>query len=303
MLNVNIKKTILFSDYKAEFFLLIATILWGGTFPVIKHGLEWLDPFLLIFLRFFIAFMILSFLVLMGWIKIKKNLLNLSIIFKSLVLGAIGFFSYFTQTYGLLYTTPHRSAFITQLLIIFVYIFQFILLKKMITRYQWLSLGLILLGSYILFFGFRLEDPLFTKTFKGDFYTFLCAIGFAIYIILVDFIKQDEFFLVLLYHFFFIFIFSSFFLFVYPVELQINSNVVFSVGYLSILATLLTSMILFYYQPQTTPVRASIIYALEPVFASIFAIIFLSVNFTMQEFIGSLTIFLGSLIGEMLRSK
>ena len=303
MLNVNIKKTILFSDYKAEFFLLIATILWGGTFPVIKYGLEWIDPFLLIFLRFFIAFMILSFFILMGWIKIKKNILNDSIIFKSLALGLIGFFSYFTQTYGLLYTTPHRSAFITQLLIIFVYIFQFILLKKMITKYQWFSLGMILFGSYILFFGFRLEDLFFTKTFKGDFYTFLCAIGFAIYIIIVDFIKQEEFFLVLFYHFFFISIFSLFFLFVYPVEFQLNFNILFSIGYLSILATLVTSMILFYYQPQTTPVRASIIYALEPVFASIFAILFLKINFTVQELIGVSIIFIGSLIGEMIRTK
>ncbi len=302
MLNVNIKKTILFSDYKAEFFLLVATILWGGTFPVIKYGLEWMDPFLLIFLRFFIAFMILSFFILVGWIKTKKNL-NLSILVKSLLLGLIGFFSYFTQTYGLLFTTPHRSAFITQLLIIFVYIFQFIFLKKMITKYQWFSLGMILLGSYILFFGFRLEDLFFTKTFKGDFYTFLCAIGFAIYIIIVDFIKQEEFFLVLFYHFFFISIFSSFFLFVYPVEFQLNFNILFSIGYLSILATLVASMILFYYQPQTTPVRASIIYALEPVFASIFAILFLKINFTVQEFIGISIIFIGSLIGEMLRTK
>ncbi|GIX42465.1 MAG: hypothetical protein KatS3mg129_2198 [Leptospiraceae bacterium] len=140
MLNVNIKKTILFSDYKAEFFLLFATILWGSTFPVIHYGLQWIHPFMLIFLRFFIAFIVLSILILVNIISINYNIFTWNTFKKSLFLGLIGFVSYYTQTYGLLYTTPHRSAFITQLLIVFVYLFQYLFLKKTITIKQWFSL-------------------------------------------------------------------------------------------------------------------------------------------------------------------
>jgi drug/metabolite transporter (DMT)-like permease len=300
MLNVNIKKTILFSHYKAEFFLFLATILWGGTFPVIKVGLEWIDPYFLIFLRFLIAFLILNIVLIIKRNILKTYLLKYRILINGMILGLIGFFSYLTQTYGLQYTTPSRSAFITQTLIIFVYLFQFIFLKKVVLRNQWLSLIIIILGSYILFFGFRFNDIFSSNTLKGDIYTLFCAIGFALYIVLIDQIKKDELLSIIYIHFLVIVILSFIWIYNYSITLM-NLNLI-SIGaifYLSIPATLITTLILFYFQPKVTPVKASIIYALEPVFATIFSILFLKSIYTLQDFLGSSLIFLGSIIGEI----
>lgn len=301
MLNVNIKNTILFSNYKAEFFLLLSTILWGSTFPIIKIGLHWFDPFILIFLRFFIALFMMTLLFIFDIIPLR-GLWNRSILIKGLALGFIGFLSYLSQTLGLQYTTPPRSAFITQMLIIFVYLFQFIFLRKAILTIQWLSLILILLGSYILFFGFNFDFyQNLNHNFKGDLLTFLCAIGFALYIIMIDGVQKHEFFSVVWIHFFVISLFPLFF----TKSIYIDWNVISlgSILYLSIFTTLLTTLILFYYQPQTTPVRASILYSLEPVFATLFSIFIIHSKLTFIEITGSILIFIGSIIGEIKITK
>ncbi|GIX42464.1 MAG: hypothetical protein KatS3mg129_2197 [Leptospiraceae bacterium] len=136
----------------------------------------------------------------------------------------------------------------------------------------------------------------------GDLYTLFCAIGFAIYIIIIDSIKSEEFLSIVLLHFFVIVICSLILIQYESLNLlEFNFNVYFSVLYLSIPATLITTLILFYYQPQTTPVKASILYAMEPVFATIFSIIFLNIIYTIQDFIGSVLIFIGSIFGALFK--
>ncbi len=80
--------------------------------------------------------------------------------------------------------------------------------------------------------------------------------------------------------------------------LKINPVIIFSLLYLSIPATLIATLILFYFQPKTTPVRATILYALEPVFATVFSY-FINIEFTFYEYIGSILIWIGAIIGQI----
>ncbi|MFN3605421.1 MAG: DMT family transporter [Leptonema sp. (in: bacteria)] len=299
MLNFNIRKTVFYSKYKAEFFLLLATILWGSTFTITKIVLNAFSPLGILFYRFYIAFFLLFL-----FLSIKKKLkLNFVIISYGFLLGILGFLGYYLQTYGLMFTTPSRSAFFTQTFIVYVYFIELFILKKRIDKNQWTSLVLILLGAYFMLFEFYLPWHLFfteTLTLKGDLFTIASALCFALYLIVINYIKED-FLNVLLVHFFFIFSISFFFT---PI-LDLNHYMFefFLILILSILGTLFASLIMFLYQPKLNPIKASILYSLEPVFAFFFSSLLINLKYTFGELLGSLLIFIGSLFGAFKNSK
>lgn len=293
MSNFSIKKTNFFFSFKAEFFLFFSTILWGLTFPFSKILLKSFHPLEIIFFRFFIASIILFL-----FLKIKNNLkLNFINLYYGIILGIFGFFGYYFQTKGLLYTTPQRSAFFTQTYIFFIYFIEFLLKKSKIKKEQWFSMILIIAGTYLLFFNFDLHfELLYRETLYGDLLTILSALCFSIYLILIDKVKQGIFNIILIH--FFVIAFISF-LFTQISLRTINLEEVYLLFFLAIPATLITNLILFYFQPQIQSIQASLLYAMEPIFALLFSFLFLKTSFTLNEFIGSLIIIFGSIYGNI----
>lgn len=275
-------------------------MLWGGSFPVIKIALASMDPYLLIFLRFFVAFWLS--LAIFLWKSSLKKVFKKQTLTVGILLGIVGFFSYFTQTKGLEFTTPPRSAFITQSLILFVYVFQKAFLKKEITLLQWGSLVLIVFGNLLMFYPYLRDSVDFSYSIiLGDGLTLLCAVGFASYILLIDGIKEN-FFSIMIVHFFVIFGFSFLFSDMFGILEEVKNfdiTIILSILYLSLFSTLITTGIMFYYQPKVSPVQASIIYSLEPVFALIFSLVFLKTQITIFEGFGALFLFVGSFVGEL----
>lgn len=261
------------------------------TFPFSKILLKSLDPLEIIFFRFFIASIILFI-----FLKIKNYLkLNFINLYYGIILGIFGFFGYYFQTKGLIYTTPQRSAFFTQTYIIFIYLIEFFLKKSKIKKEQWFSMILIITGTYLLFFNYSFH-LLYPETLHGDLLTILSALCFSIYLILIDKIKQSILDIMLI-HFFVIAFMSLLFIQVYLKPLNLKE--IYLLFFLAIPATLLTNLILFYFQPQIRSIQASLLYAMEPIFALIFSFLFLKTNFTMNEFIGSLIIIFGSIYGNL----
>ncbi|MCB1223621.1 MAG: DMT family transporter, partial [Mesotoga sp.] len=115
---------------KAYVNLLLVVIFWGLTFPVQKNILEGLSPVFYNALRFSIALLVL--------IPLRKKL-GLKITNKSLTQGLIlGLFlsgGYVFQTWGLVYTTASKSAFITSLYVGLVAIIGPVVDRRIPSRY------------------------------------------------------------------------------------------------------------------------------------------------------------------------
>ncbi|HXC61402.1 MAG TPA: DMT family transporter, partial [Nitrospiria bacterium] len=109
----------------AELFLVGATFIWGGTFVIVKVGLEDISPMLLVAVRFSIAAILFS---LLFYKKIFP--MNRAVFRKGSWLGLLLFLGFILQTVGLNDTTPSKSAFITGTLVIFTPIFQLIIEKR-----------------------------------------------------------------------------------------------------------------------------------------------------------------------------
>jgi len=101
----------------------------GGTFVMMKNLLSREAALNVLSWRFIIATLFLL-LIIPQRLPDKKTFKN------GLILGAALFGGYLFQTFGLIYTTPARSAFITGLSVILVPFFSFILLKTKLKKEQ-----------------------------------------------------------------------------------------------------------------------------------------------------------------------
>lgn len=83
------------------------------------------------------------------------------------------------QQIGIQYTTVGKAGFITALYVVLVPIFSSLLGRKVSSRI-WISAGIAAFGLYLLCMqgGFSLS--------QGDFLVFLCAIAFAVHILVID---------------------------------------------------------------------------------------------------------------------
>ena len=91
---------------KAVFFTILAGVLWGTSFPLIKVGLSTIDPFAFVFWRFLVASVTLLIVMrLLGKLKFKITAKKL-LVFLGIVNGA----GYLLQYVGMNYTTTAKAA-------------------------------------------------------------------------------------------------------------------------------------------------------------------------------------------------
>ncbi len=105
--------------------ILVATMIWGSSFVVMKTSVDLVPPTWLLAFRFTAAsfFLVLFF---------QKNLrkINRQSLICGIILGLVLNLSYLFQTYGLKYTTASKNAFITTLYVILVPFLHWIFTKK-----------------------------------------------------------------------------------------------------------------------------------------------------------------------------
>ena len=252
----------------AKIGLIIVTIIWGITFIMVKEALNDAPPFSFATLRFGIA-------TLLTLLLINKKLLALT---KNELIGGIfcGFFlfiGYAFQNFGLMITTASKSAFITSVSVLMVPFILFILKIQKINLKTWLAVFIATVGLYLLLI------PGENKLNIGDILTFGCAISFAMHIVIQDkYIKKT---IRILPFFFiqalFVTILSFFNALILETQSIIWSNrLLIAILTTGILATFVAILIMIWAQKILKPTETALIFSLEPVAATIFAIIFAS---------------------------
>jgi len=266
---------------RAEFALLSMTMIWGGTFPIVKIGMEFISPILLVAVRFTIATVVLLLFA-------RKRIFPLppGSIAKGTVLSLFLFLGFVAQNIGLTITTASKSAFITGLMVIFVPLLQFVIERRAPKIGNLVGVLVVVLGLWLL------TSPEGAGLNAGDALTLVCAVLFAVYIVYLDVIAKDMSAMQLLF-----IQMAATTLFAIPVTAAFETTYfvlnVQSVGallYLTLLATLLTTYVQTRYQKDTTPTRAVVIFSVEPVIASFLSYLILG------EILGPLGILGGALI-------
>ena len=130
----------------ANITLLGVSLIWGGTFPLIKVALEDSSPLGFLSLRFLIGALILASVFRKELASVSRDTLQ-----AGFLIGFFVFVGYVTQTVGLKYTTASKSGLITGLYVVFTPILAYAMLKATLPRRLVLSVLLALTGLFLLF--------------------------------------------------------------------------------------------------------------------------------------------------------
>lgn len=99
-------KSLITQKNKAIFYTLLAGALWGTSFPIIKVGLETIDPFTFVFWRFLVSSVTL-FVVMLVLRKLEFKMPNKKLL---IFLGIANAAGYLLQYVGMPYTTAAKAA-------------------------------------------------------------------------------------------------------------------------------------------------------------------------------------------------
>ena len=249
----------------AQIGLFFVTIIWGLTFVLVKAALNDAPPFSFAALRFGLATLITLLIVNKNIITITKNE-----IIGGILCGFFLFLGYAFQNFGLMNTTATKSAFITSISVLIV---PFILVAMDIQKVKlqiWLAVVLATFGLYLLILpggGINI----------GDVITFGCAVSFALHIIAQDNYLKKEIRLLpfICIQLAFVTLISFIHAQVFEPEAIIwSTRLTYAIIITGIFATLIALLIMVWAQKILNPSETALIFAMEPVAAALFAMVF-----------------------------
>ena len=274
----------------AQVALVLVTLIWGITFIMVKDALNDAGPFAFGALRFTIAG-ILTLIV------VNKSIFTLTKteLIGGLVCGFFLFCGYAFQNFGLMQTSASKSAFITSVSVLMVPIILYLFNIQKIKMKVWFAVVLATIGLYILL------DPRGGMINWGDILTFGCAMGFAVHIIFQGYyVKKNvrvlPFFLVQALVVVGLSFINS--LLFEPIFAIWSPRLISALLVTGIAATFIAILLMIWAQQILNPSETAIIFSLEPVFATVFAIIFAGEILGLWGYIGGGLIVLAVAYGE-----
>jgi drug/metabolite transporter (DMT)-like permease len=274
---------------RADFAILLASLLWGGEYIVVKDVIDILPPYYINTMRFLLSFLILSGVFVQ---RLKKtSIYN----FKAgLVCGFFLFAGFACQTVGIQYTTASKSGFLTATYVVIVPFIVWSLHGKFPGMNVIISAVVCMTGIYFL------TSAQMANLGIGDGLTLFAAFWFAGCIIATDhFSKRMDPILLTILELAFAGLFSLVFMVGTREPLPtLTGASLLSLGYLVFLGTIACHLISNIAQRYTYSTHASIIFSIEAVFSLVFAVIFLGETFTLMMGLGFGLIFLALIITE-----
>jgi drug/metabolite transporter (DMT)-like permease len=274
---------------KAEALLVSITFIWGSTFVIVKDALRDASPVPFLAVRFTLAG-ILLFLVL------GRGPFDRRAIVPGLVLGVFLFGGYLGQTWGLVYTTPSKAAFITGFSVILVPLI--LMLGGTRMRAANIVGALVgLAGIYLLVVPSGLSS-----VNRGDVLVLFGACSFALHIVLVGhYTKRLSFQHLVPLQVLAVGILA---LLALPVDrapmLHWTLRLVVALIVTAVFATRVAFSVQNWAQQYTPPAHTALIFALEPVFAAITSRVVLGEHLGLKALLGAALILCGMIVSELM---
>jgi drug/metabolite transporter (DMT)-like permease len=270
--------------------LLFVTLVWGATFPVLKVATLQLSGVEVSALRFALAA-----LCMLPW-ALRANRRAW---WDGAVLGALVLFSYVAQAYGLQFISSNRSAFLTSLNVLMVPLLGLLMGKALSWR--------VLVAAVLACLGIGLMSWEGGANWIADAATVASAAAYALYVIvlssraashqartlaatqivwmavlgnlwmLADALGSDK---------------------LQTLGTRLNAEILWGLAYLGIVATAGMLFLQARAQRHVPAEKAALVYAMEPVFAALFAWLWLSEGLTLRAAIGGAVVVFAVVFSE-----
>lgn len=269
--------------------LIATTLIWGTSFVVFKSALEDITPLWVLAIRFGGATLIMLLAAIPKLKELDKNYIK-----GGAIMGLCLAAAYTLQTYGLVYTTPGKNAFLTATYCILVPFLCWLLFKKKPDRYNVSAAVICLVGM-----GFVcLNDDLSVNL--GDMLTVSCGLFFGLHIIATSHYVECRNVLLLTMLQFAVagalcLVFAMLF---EPRPANIPGSSWVSIAYLTVVCTGVCFFLQTVGQKYTPPSAVAVIMTLESVFGTALSIIMGQENITVKIAFGFCLIFVAIFISE-----
>jgi drug/metabolite transporter (DMT)-like permease len=282
--------------WQADLTLAIVALIWGVTFVTVKRALNEISTMYFLAVRFGLASLFMSPLFGLrfrgaGSVTVWRGLRG------GAVAGIFLWLGYVLQTFGLKYTSAGNSGFLTGLYIVLVPLISACIYRRWPQMLELTGIGVASAGVVLLTIP-SLDRNLHVN--RGDLLTVGCAIAFAFHILVLGYYSQRERFeAVALGQIACAAVLSTLSLAIEPPKAVWSNSVIFAVILTSLFATALAFALQTWAQQYTTPTRTALIFALEPVFALMTAVLAGGERLTLAAVLGGGLILAGIVAVEL----
>ncbi len=278
--------------------IVLSTVIWGYAFVGMKEMTQILPPSWLLGIRFLIAGAVLCFIIR----KRIARFISRKVVLMGIALALADFSAFWTQTVGLLTTTPGINAFLTATYCVIVPFMWWIIARRRPSVFNILAAVIALVGIWFV----SGSSGGLTLGF-GEGMTLICAVLFALHIVLVSKFSRTADALTMT---------AVQFLAegVFGIILGATTETfpgfgVFTVGsvaqllFLAIFATVIAFGVQNVSLAHVPPAQVSLFLSLESVFGVIFGVLICGDQLTARLLLGFALIFVAILISELLPLK
>lgn len=275
--------------FLAKLALFTVAVIWGSSLVVVKGTVDSLAPCPLLAARFTIACVTLC-TVFYKHLKI----INMEYLKCGAIIGFCLFLAYFSQTIGVMFAMPGKSAFLSSVYCVIVPFLFWSVDKKKPDSYNVASAVICVAGIGLssMTHGFSIC--------KGDLLALISGFFFASHIVSVGkFGREKDPILITILQFGFCAVFSWIASFAFGQRFGImSSRTISGVLYLSLICTGVALLLQNIGQKYTEPASASILLSLESVFGVLFSVIFDHEALNLRLIMGFALIFIAVIISE-----
>ncbi len=273
----------------AKLAIVLATIIWGSSFVIIKDAVNLITPNYLMAIRFTGAFILLSII----FFKRMKNITP-KMLLQGAVIGACLFGAYFFQTLGIMETTPGKNAFLTAFYCVLVPFIAWVTGASKPDKWNLIAAFVCIAGI-----GFISLNRNFTMS-RGDALTLVGGFFFACHMVAVAKFGEDNDPIVMTVLQFagaaVIFWIATFAF--EGVPKQVVPEVVPAVFYLCVFCTAAALLLQNFGQKYTEPSTAALLLTLESVLGTLISGLLGRENLTFRTVFGFALVFCAIVVSE-----
>ena len=287
--------------------LFLTTFIWGTAFLAQKIGAESLGPFAMTCFRNVLGGGFLLLLILFRNRKkensatLPSSLLPLPSLFAGVWCGVPLCAAMLAQQVGVEYTAPGISAFLTTNYMFFIPVIGIVLSRKFPRWHIWLGIALALFGTYLICMTGESM-----RIGKGESWTILCALLFAIQMLVVDrYSKKCDVLVMSMAQLFTCAVLCAPFLFL-PSELAklhtfsfFTFTSYFPVIYCGVFSSGIAYTLQNFGQARTSAAVAGVVLSTESVFGALSGYIVLGDRMTAAQFIGCALVFFAAVFTQI----
>ena len=277
--------------------IIAATIIWGSSFVIVKDVTNSMPPAWILVVRFTAAAIIMA----VAFLKYRELYFERSHVGFGLLFGLAMFLAYYTQTIGITDTTPGKNAFLTGTYCVIVPFLAWVLVRRRPNHYNIVAAVLCIVGI-----GFISLDGSLTMRF-GDAMTLVCAVFYALHIILVSqFAQGRNIYVLTMWQFVGVAICSLIVGGLFepmPDWATVPMDCWVSLAYLAVACTTVALLFQNIGQAHLPPASAALLLSLEAVFGVAFSVALGAETLTLRIVFGFALVFAAIIISEVLPER